>query len=119
VGQAIARVKIEEAIALTRVVKEIKYLMTGIPQVAISQLPPEVQVTINLISQGGPFPYTKDGTVFKNFEGLLPPQSLGYYREYTVETPGATDRGGRRLITGQNKEIYYTADHYNSFQEVV
>lgn len=53
--------------------------MTGIPQVAISQLPPEVQTIINLISQGGPFPYTKDNTVFKNLEGLLPPQPLGYY----------------------------------------
>ncbi|WP_414588573.1 ribonuclease domain-containing protein [Scytonema sp. PCC 10023] len=76
--------------------------MTGIPQVTISQLPPEVQTTINLILQGGPFPHAKDGTVFRNLEGLLPLQPLGYYREYTVETPGATDRGSRRLITGQN-----------------
>jgi ribonuclease T1 len=57
--------------------------------------------------------------VFKNLEGLLPPQPRGYYREYTVPTPGATDRGSRRLITGQNAKLYYTADHYNSFQEVI
>ncbi|GAA6623320.1 ribonuclease domain-containing protein [Scytonema sp. NUACC26] len=93
--------------------------MTGIPQVAISQLPPEVQITINLISQGGPFPHGKDSTVFKNLEGLLPSQPLGYYKEYTVETPGASDRGGRRLIVGQNGEMYYTSNHYNSFQEVI
>jgi ribonuclease T1 len=93
--------------------------MSAIPQVAISKLPPEVQVTINLISQGGPFPYTKDGSVFKNLEGLLPPQPLRYYLEYTVETPGVTDRGGRRLIIGQKGEIYYTHDHYSSFQEVI
>jgi ribonuclease T1 len=93
--------------------------MAGIPQVAINQLPLEVQATITLISQGGPFPYIKDGNIFKNLEGLLPLQPLGYYREYTVETPGATDRGGRRLIIGQNREMYYTADHYNSFQEVI
>ena len=93
--------------------------MTGIPKVAISQLPSEVQTTINLISQGGPFPYTKDGTFFKNLQGLLAKQPADYYREYTVETPGATDRGSRRLITGKNGERYYTADHYNSFQEVI
>jgi ribonuclease T1 len=57
--------------------------------------------------------------VFKNFEGLLPPQPRGYYKEYTVPTPGAIDRGSRRLITGQNGEIYYTADHYITFQEVI
>ncbi|MEC4812272.1 MAG: ribonuclease domain-containing protein [Scytonema sp. PMC 1069.18] len=93
--------------------------MTGIPQITINKLPPEVQITINLISQGGPFPHPKDGSVFKNLELLLPPQPIGYYREYTVKTPGAIDRGSRRLIIGQNGEMYYTANHYNSFQEVI
>jgi ribonuclease T1 len=93
--------------------------MTGIPQVPINQLPPEVQTTVNLILQGGPFPHPKDGTVFKNLEGRLPSQPLGYYQEYTVPTPGATTRGSRRLIIGQNGERYYSADHYNSFQEVI
>jgi ribonuclease T1 len=93
--------------------------MTAIPQVGISLLPPEVQTTINLIAHGGPFSYAKDGSKFKNREGLLPTQPLGYYLEYTVETPGVSDRGSRRLIIGQNGEMYYTADHYNSFQEIV
>ena len=93
--------------------------MSVIPQVDISKLPPEVQATINLISVGGSYPHSKDGIVFKNLEGLLPPQPQGYYREYTVLTPGAIDRGSRRLISGQNAELYYTADHYNSFQEVI
>lgn len=93
--------------------------MTSIPRVAISQLPPEVETTINLISRGGPFPYRKDGIVFKNLERLLPLQPLGHYQDYTVLTPGATDRGPRRLIAGQNGEKYYTDDHYNSFQEVI
>ncbi|MEH2237533.1 ribonuclease domain-containing protein [Nostoc sp.] len=93
--------------------------MSVIPQVDLRKLPPEVQTTINLISIGGAYPHIKDGVVFKNLEGLLPPQPRGYYREYTVPTPGATDRGSRRLITGQNDEIYYTDDHYNSFQEVI
>lgn len=93
--------------------------MSGIPQIDLTQLPPEVQTTINLISIGGTYPHSKDGIVFKNFEGLLPPQPRGYYKEYTVPTPGAIDRGSRRLITGQNGEIYYTADHYITFQEVI
>jgi ribonuclease T1 len=93
--------------------------MTGIPKVVISQLPPEVQITLNLISQGGPYSHGKDGTVFKNLEGLLPSQPLGYYKEYTVETPGAPDRSGRRLIVGQNGETYYTGNHYSSFQELI
>ncbi|NJL09288.1 MAG: guanyl-specific ribonuclease Sa [Calothrix sp. SM1_7_51] len=93
--------------------------MTSIPKVTINQLPQEVQTIITLIAQGGPFPYTKDGTVFKNLEGLLPWQPSGYYREYTVETPGRINRGSRRLIIGQNGERYFTPDHYNSFQEVI
>lgn len=76
--------------------------MTSIPQVNISQLPPEVETTINLISQGGPFSHSKDGVVFKNQEGIIPVQPLGYYQEYTVATPGVTMRGSRRLIVGQN-----------------
>lgn len=91
----------------------------GIPQVGISQLPPEIQTTVNLIAKGGPFTYPKDGTEFKNREGLLPTQSSGYYREYTVDTPGVEYRGGRRVISGKNGELYYTSDHYNSFQEII
>ena len=82
---------------------------------------PEVDKTIYLIQQGGPFPYPqKDGTTFSNREGHLPRQPKGYYREYTVPTPGASNRGARRIVTGGNPPTvyYFTADHYNSFTEI-
>jgi ribonuclease T1 len=87
--------------------------------VRVSQLPAEARQTLALIDQGGPFSYARDGVVFGNFEGLLPPQKRGYYHEYTVRTPGSRDRGARRIVTGQGGEIYYTDDHYNSFREVL
>jgi ribonuclease T1 len=89
-----------------------------LPVVSIQQLPAEARTTIQLIRQGGPFPYPKDGTVFRNRERLLPQAAIGYYREYTVKTPGRRDRGARRLVTGQQGEIYYTGDHYASFVRV-
>lgn len=89
-----------------------------IPVISINQLPPEAQKTLNLIEQGGPFPYRKDGTVFGNREGILPRRSWGYYREYTVPTPGSRDRGARRIVTGQSYEYYYTSDHYRSFSRI-
>ncbi|AFZ21218.1 ribonuclease domain-containing protein [Allocoleopsis franciscana] len=84
----------------------------------INQLPREAQITINLIYKGGPFPYRQDGTIFRNREKRLPPAPVGYYREYTVPTPGSPNRGARRLVTGQGNEIYYTGDHYRSFVRV-
>lgn len=92
--------------------------IAGLPTVSWEQIPPEAQTTINLIYQGGPFPYTRDGIEFQNRERLLPQQPRGYYREYTVETPGATNRGARRIVAGQNGEMYYTEDHYSSFVQV-
>ncbi len=87
--------------------------------VSITQLPPEVLKTVRLIQQGGPFPYRKDGTVFGNRERRLPTAPRGYYREYTVPTPGAFNRGARRLVVGGANEIYYyTSDHYSSFVRV-
>ncbi len=91
----------------------------GLPTVALAALPPEAQATLALIKQGGPFPYRKDGTVFHNRERRLPPQPTGYYREYTVPTPGARDRGARRIVAGGPGEYYYTADHYRSFRRIV
>lgn len=82
-------------------------------------LPPEARETLGLIERGGPFPYRKDGTVFQNRERRLPQQARGYYREYTVPTPGERDRGARRIVAGQPGEYYYTADHYRSFKRVV
>lgn len=87
--------------------------------ICYTDLPPEAHDTIDLIYQGGPFPYPEDGDVFYNREGLLPAQDTGYYHEYTVETPGLDHRGERRIVTGlYYYEDYYTADHYESFDLV-
>ena len=86
--------------------------------VPINKLPPEAHVTIDLINNGGPFPYKQDGTIFRNREKRLPPAPVGYYREYTVPTPGSRSRGAQRIVTGQGNEIYYSGDHYRSFVRV-
>lgn len=91
---------------------------SGLQVVKLSALPAEATDTYNLIQQGGPYPYQQDGTVFQNREGLLPSCSSGYYHEYTVITPGSSDRGTRRIITGSGGEYFYTGDHYESFQLV-
>lgn len=88
-------------------------------EIRVSQLPPEARETLALIRKGGPFPYHKDGAVFGNREGLLPKRDRGYYREYTVRTPGAADRGGRRIVAGRGGEFYYSGDHYRSFQRIL
>lgn len=92
---------------------------SGFEVVPLSSLPPEATDTANLIEQGGPFPYPEDGTVYENREGVLPACASGYYHLYTVPTPGAPDRGERRLITGQGGEHYYTADGYATFVQVI
>jgi guanyl-specific ribonuclease Sa len=83
-------------------------------------LPSEAIETLRLIERGGPFPHRQDGTVFQNRERLLPDRARGYYREYTVRTPGARDRGARRIVTGGDppEVFYYTEDHYRSFREL-
>jgi ribonuclease T1 len=87
--------------------------------VALSSLPPQAATTVALIKKGGPFPYPhNDGVVFSNNEHLLPREVSGYYHEYTVPTPGASNRGTRRIITGKAGEYYYTGDHYEHFQRV-
>lgn len=75
----------------------------------------QIDATLALIERGGPFPHRQDGTVFQNREGRLPSQPRGYYREYTVKTPGAKNRGARRIVVGQNGEKWYTRDHYKTF----
>ena len=92
--------------------------------VQVADLPREGQATYQLIRQGGPFPYEKDGVVFGNRERQLPRQERGYYREYTVKTPGSRDRGARRIVCGGQeprnpRACYYTQDHYASFREIV
>lgn len=89
-----------------------------IPEVPLAKLPAEAAQTLALIKRGGPFPYKRDGTVFRNREGLLPPREAGYYREYTVPTPGSKDRGARRIVAGSQSEYYYTEDHYRSFRRI-
>lgn len=84
----------------------------------VSQLPPEARATLALIKQGGPFPYAKDGSTFHNREGLLPERPRGYYREYTVPTPGLTHRGARRIVAGREGDYWYTEDHYRSFRRI-
>lgn len=88
--------------------------------VPAAALPEEARATLRLIDAGGPFPYRRDGIVFQNRERRLPEQAKGYYLEYTVQTPGSTDRGARRIVTGGRPPavFYYTADHYKSFRRI-
>lgn len=93
--------------------------VSGLPTVALASLPPEAVQTHALVLDGGPFPYTQDGQVFGNREQLLPEEEYGWYREYTVETPGSDDRGARRFVVGEDEIFFYTDDHYDSFREVI
>jgi len=86
--------------------------------VFLKDLPPEARETLALIKQNGPLPYAQDGKTFSNRERRLPLRTNGYYREYTVKTPGARDRGARRIIAGNGGEFYYTEDHYRSFMRI-
>ena len=87
-------------------------------EIAWTSLPLEARDTIALIRKGGPYPYAKDGAVFGNREGRLPKQKRGYYREYTVKTPGERTRGARRIIKGASGEFFYTEDHYGHFRRI-
>jgi ribonuclease T1 len=92
--------------------------------VSQSGLPPEAIATEKLIRSNGPFAHSKDGAVFGNRERRLPAERRGYYREYTVRTPGAHDRGARRIVCGGDRPAkpeacYYTDDHYASFRRIV
>ena len=86
--------------------------------ITLDKLPREAIVTLVLIKRGGPFPYQRDGITFENRERKLPEKARGYYREYTVDTPGLAHRGARRIVTGGDppREYYYTDDHYESFR---
>ena len=90
--------------------------------IALADLPVQGVQVHALVMQGGPFAYDKDGSVFGNRERLLPSQKRGYYREYTVPTPGASNRGARRLVCGGPPKTpdvcFYTADHYASFRRI-
>ena len=91
--------------------------------IAASQLPREARDTLNSIAAGGPYRYAKDGIVFGNFERVLPRRPRGYYHEYTVRTPGARNRGARRVVCGgpprQIDNCFYSDDHYTSFKRII
>ena len=89
-----------------------------IKEIAIEELPSEARTTLQWIEKGGPFSYQRDGAVFGNFERRLPLRKRGYYREFTVPTPGRRDRGARRIVVGENGESYYTDDHYRTFRKI-
>ena len=90
-----------------------------LPRVDLGELPPEAVTTIDLIETGGPFPFRQDGATFENREGLLPDRPEGHYREYTVARPGNQGRGSLRIVAGADGELYWTADHYDSFAWIV
>jgi ribonuclease T1 len=92
---------------------------SGLEAVPASSLPPEARETLALIARGGPYPYSRDGAVFSNFERLLPRKPSGYYKEFTVRTPGESDRGARRIVVGESGDKYYTPDHYESFFHIL
>jgi ribonuclease T1 len=86
--------------------------------ISVAELPPEARETLQLIKNNGPFAYPRDGVVFGNYEHILPQQTRGYYHEYTVKTPGAHNRGARRIVCGKVPECYYSGDHYRSFRRI-
>lgn len=91
---------------------------SGLEWIEVVDLPEEARETLDLIDDGGPYPYDRDGVVFENREGILPDRERGHYHEYTVPTPGEDDRGARRIVTGDEDEFYWTADHYSSFERI-
>jgi ribonuclease T1 len=86
--------------------------------VNLKDLPAEARHTLELIKSNAPLPHAQDGKAFENREKRLPQHARGYYREYTVKTPGARDRGARRIVAGNAGEFYYTEDHYRSFKRI-
>ncbi|KHK50583.1 ribonuclease N [Ralstonia sp. A12] len=129
VSQAVARGALAATLALSAAGLPVSAMArdtTGMAAAAgtirAADLPNEAQRTFALVEQGGPFPYAKDGSTFGNYERRLPAQRRGYYREYTVKTRGARNRGAKRIICGGDQQAandcYYTEDHYNSFQRI-
>jgi ribonuclease T1 len=109
---------------VTRLLAALLALAVALPacafqkQIELRSLPAEAQRTLELIKHNGPFPYPQDGKTFHNREKRLPMRAAGYYREYTVKTPGARDRGARRIVAGNGGEFYYTEDHYRTFRRI-
>jgi ribonuclease T1 len=91
---------------------------SGIEEVELARLPREARETLAAIKRGGPFAFERDGVLFGNYERHLPSRERGYYREYTVPTPGQRSRGARRIVAGGAAEYYYSDDHYRSFRRI-
>lgn len=115
------------AAAATLLIGGASAFTSGQGEIPVANLPTEGQQTLSRIKAGGPFRYPrKDGSTFGNFEKRLPQKPRGYYREYTVPTPGSRDRGARRIIAGEGTtgdvrtsgEYWYTADHYKTFSRI-
>lgn len=107
-------------LALPAAARENLHLGARDAGIAEASLPAEARETLRLIDRGGPYPYRRDGFTFKNLEQRLPPRRRGYYREYTVPTPGSKDRGARRIVAGGQPPtvFHYTDDHYRSFRRI-
>ena len=123
-GRAAIVVAVMAASVVSVPAKEAPRTADEMVTVALATLPAEAQATERLIQTGGPFPYPKDGSVFGNRERQLPAQRRGYYREYTVTTPGARNRAAKRIVCGgyqvtTPQACYYTDDHYASFRRIV
>ncbi len=91
----------------------------GLPTIAVTELPRQAQETLALIKAGGPFPYKRDDIPFNNREKILPKEKRGYYKEFTVKTPGVKSRGARRIVSGADGQFWYTDDHYASFKRIL
>jgi len=117
--RAIAAVSIAAVVAIAGLAGVARFSPPGeSADVAVAELPSEAGETLALIRKGGPFPYGKDGSVFSNREGRLPERKQGYYREYTVKTPGDRTRGARRIVAGDAGDYWYTEDHYATFRRI-
>ena len=93
--------------------------VSGLAWIEVATLPRQARTVLDAIDRGGPYDFDKDGTVFRNAEGLLPRAASGYYREYTVVLPGSDDRGPVRIVVGGSREFFYwTTDHYATFARI-
>lgn len=110
---------LHKAVWLALAISAQAFAFSAIGEVKASALPQEARATLALIRTGGPFPCQKDGAIFGNREGLLPRRDRGYYREYTVRTPGARGRGGRRIVAGRDGDLYFSDDHYRTFRRIL
>ncbi|OLZ64625.1 guanine-specific ribonuclease N1 and T1 [Streptomyces amritsarensis] len=118
-GPAVAGGSTELSTAPSAVPDAVADWARGMAVVRVGALPREARDVLALVDRGGPYPYRQDGTVFGNFEKVLPRQKRGYYHEFTVRTRGERDRGARRIVTGGGGEFYYTDDHYQTFKAVL